>query len=83
MPKENNMDCPYIKATDFYEVIPSGSIETSISLFHACESSCKIVPTRRAEVERESVSITSSESFLHDYSNNKYFVNIYALSLYH
>ena len=65
--------------SDIYGV-PSSCIAKSVSVVHACTSSCVIVEcTTQRLLERENVDKTTTVH-KHDYSNNTFYYNIFCTS---
>ena len=73
-------NCPLVKARKEIRLVESTRVLADLSVAHLCDASCTFVKcsTRRV-VEREEV--TCSDLVLkHDFTNRKFYVNVYALS---
>lgn len=79
IPVCNEYDCPLLTLSNLFRCIPSICISHSVSVVHECSASCvfrRIITT--AIVERRRVQ-TQKLSFVHDFSNNLYALNIYCM----
>ncbi len=74
---QNEQNCP---ALDFLMVVPSSSIRSRAAMVHECSGDCSFThATRPRVVEREEVELETGLTFVHDYSNNLYCLNIYCM----
>ena len=79
-PITNEMDCPLVENTHRFEVVSSVCIIRSISILHACGSSCTFVHNQKTTIEREEVTVKNFRTIKHDQNNNMYFINIYCMA---
>ena len=82
VPIVNEMDCPLLQATDRFYVVPSVNVIGSISIIHECSNSCGVQQSRKALVERETITILGGTTFKHDVMNKFYSVNTYCINFY-
>ena len=76
----NEYDCPMLEACNDVLAVISTNILTDMSVVHACNESCQFTETIvESGVERELVQ-SSKLVLKHDFSNNTYLLNRYALS---
>ena len=66
---QNSLNCPLMVLTNDLVIVPSFSIENSISICHECGPTCTYK-------ERGTDKIT----YVHDWTNNMYSFNIYCMS---
>lgn len=79
-PVTNDYDCPLLKVRKEIILIKSTNIITDVSVIHHCTDDCEFIQTsEELIVEREKVQAPQL-TLKHDYSNNIYYLNIYALS---
>ena len=76
-------NCPLVKARKEIRLVESTRVLTDLSVAHLCDASCTFVKcsTRRV-VEREEVTCSDRAGLVlkHDFTNRKFYVNVYALS---
>ena len=75
VPIVNEMDCPLLQATDRFYVVPSVNVIGSITIIHECSNSCGVQQSRKALVERETITILGGTTFKHDVMSKFYSVN--------
>ena len=71
--------CPMVRVLPVIIKIDSIDVIRSVSIVHHCTNTCKFVRNSKHFIEREAVTNTNKLSVQHDYSNDLFLYNMYAL----
>ncbi len=82
IPITNEVDCPLLEKTGKFEVVSPVYILGSISVIHACDSSCTFTFNQQTTIEREEVAVKYFRTVKHNYNNSMYFINLYCTNHY-
>ena len=78
-PMFNEMDCPLLELTDEYKIIPSSAAIAPVSVVHECDSECEYVAGTTQIVEREHIVNKRPLSYVHNYRNFYFSLNVYCM----
>ena len=74
----NDFDCPLMTLTNTIVGIDPTDIASEVSIMHECTDTCKFIASGRRIVERELIQ-TNTLSYVHDWTNKWYCLNIYCM----
>ena len=66
---QNSLNCPLMVLTNDLVIVPSSSVENSISICHECGPMCTYKEHGNGKI-----------TYVHDWTNNMYAFNIYCMS---
>ena len=75
----NEMDCPLLELTEDYRIIPSSAAIAPVSVVHECDDECKFIAGTKQTVEREQIINKGLLSYVHNYCNFYFCLNVYCM----